>query len=63
MKHIRYAMLLGYARVSKGEKQATRIQETAFHAAIGYLAFPVCLWHNGCNADCADGPRAYICRG
>jgi len=33
------------------------------HATIEHLAFPVCLWHNGCNADGADGQRAYICRG
>jgi hypothetical protein len=34
------------------------MQEVAFHAAIGYLAFPVCLWHNGCKADGANGQRA-----
>ena len=32
-------------------------------APIGYLAFPVCLWHNRCHTDDADGQRAYICRG
>src|SRR5712691_13047543 len=33
------------------------------HATIGYLAFPVCLWHNGYNVDGAYGQRACICRG
>src|SRR5215831_374069 len=35
---------------------------SASSAVIGYLAFPVCLWHNGGNADGADGQRADICR-